>query len=141
MGHDWKALREAARLIGCAAHAAYMCTLRGDIPAGSSKNFEPQVGRMAMEVSSFYHAFDPAGPTRGYDPLNAIGVLERIEWEPMASPEKWNDGVEDKSEWETPPNEKVHYLRTLDGREFRWVNSMLILVPDTPQFKAINSYA
>jgi hypothetical protein len=55
------------------------------------------------------------------------------------TPEKWNEGVEDKADWETPSNECVYYLRTLDGREFRWTNSKLILVPDTPQFKAMNN--
>ena len=138
MKPDWNELREAVRLIGCATHAAYMCTLRGDIPAGSSDNFKPQVGRLVMECSSFYYAFQQHGFERGYDPLNCIGTLERIASEPLKTPEEWNEGIEDKSEWEVPPDESVHYLRTLDGREYRWTNCMFILVPDTPNFKAIN---
>lgn len=134
---DWDVLREAARLLGCATHAAYMCTLRGDVPVGSSKNFEPAIGKMIMEISSFY--WSCAVPfERDYDPINSIGVWEREEQEPVFTPEQWAEGG---GEDEPIPTERVIYIRTLDGREFRWVNANFIRVPDTTGFKAITGPA
>ena len=135
-----KQLVEAVRLLGCASHAAYMLTLRGDIAPSLSDHFKPEVGSMAMEISTFHMRFDAnrklasIGRYPGAALLDNIGTLERVTREPVMAPEKWNEGIENRAEWEVPGDEQVFYLRTLDGREVRWTNARMIKVPDATDF-------
>lgn len=138
-------LRQAAKLLGHSAYAAYMTTLRGDVPAGSSKNFEPCVGQWVMETSAWGMFCAPDAKERYakehshvLDPLNFIGVLGRIVAEPSMSAEQWNEGVEDKNDWEPVPTEKVYYIKTLDGRDFNWRNCRFIRIPDSHNFRVMN---
>lgn len=120
-------LEEAARLVCCSAYAAYMATLRGDVPAGSHKNFDAVVGRTVFEWAMF---------RMGGRILDCIGVLERMEREPICTPEQWAADGEDQNE--PIPTEMAWHIRTLDGREVRWTNALFILVPDSPEFRVMN---
>ncbi len=132
-------LQEAARLACYSAYAAYMATLRGDVPAWSHKNFEPVVGQPVVEISTMgMWGADPAKykPEHAHlaNVLNCIGTLERIAAEPVWTEAEW------KAEGETGPipTQKVWYIRTLDGREFRWENATFIRVPNTRNFRIMN---
>jgi hypothetical protein len=134
-------LQEAARLACYSAYAAYTATLRGDVPAGSHKNFDPVVGEPVVEVSTISMWDDPERYAvreefaHLRDVLNCIGTLERIAWEPCHTPEEWE---ELKTEGEEVPKQKAWYIRTLDGREFRWENANFIRVPNTRDFRVMN---
>lgn len=125
-------LEEAARLVCCSAYAAYMATLRGDVPVGSSKNFEAIVGRTVFE-SMMWRMGKPSI-------LDCIGVLERLEREPICTEEDWRDPVIGHGAYpnEPVPTEQVWYIRTLDGREVRWTNALFVLVPDSADFRVMN---
>lgn len=125
-------LEEAARLVCCAAYAAYMATLRGDVPAGSHKNFEAVVGTTVFECMMFR--------MKKTGILDCIGVLERMEHEPFCTEEHWRDPVNGHGALisEPVPTEKVWYIRTLDGREVRWTNALFVRVPDSPDFQVMN---
>lgn len=129
-------LREAARLICCAADAAYMATLRGDVPAGSSENFKPVIGHYVMETGTFGMSASEKMPHLG-DPLNNVGMLESITQEPVFTQEQWDEGGDGP---DVPiPTETVYNLRLLDGRKFSWRNASMIRVPDSRNFKVMKS--
>lgn len=121
-------LRQAARLACFSAYAAYAATLRGDVPVGSYKNFDPVVGHPVVEYAM--------SRLSSMDVLDCIGVLERNLREPRFSQEEWNENGDGP---ERPiPDEEVWYIRTLDGREVRWTNALFIRVPDSADFRAMN---
>lgn len=62
--------------------------------------------------------------SKGTTDLDSVGFLERIEFEPM-SIDGW-----DEDEDGPPPLERATYIRTLDGRSFRWVNATFLSFPD-----------
>ena len=135
-------LQQAARLACYSAYAAYMATLRGDVPAGSHKNFEPVVGMPVVEISTIgmWDNLDryKLDPSREHlrDVLNCIGTLERTANEPLYTPEQWTEMGE--SEDDPISSQKAWYIRTLDGREFRWENATFIRVPNTHDFRVMN---
>lgn len=60
--------------------------------------------------------------------LDAVGYLIKITWEPVVWGDPdfvWDEAVEGRPE----PTEKCVYIRTLDGREFRWTNASFISCP------------
>lgn len=115
-------LTTVVRLLGHAAHAAYSLAL--STPVGS-KNFNtPKVGDVVMEITTYYWLFDnpPRARHANGTPLDAIGVLEEDVREPI------------KGEWDEEddgprPTERIFYIRTFDGRRFRWENADVIRVP------------
>lgn len=65
------------------------------------------------------------------DDLNAVGWLEETAWEKVdfGDPEfVWDEDAEG----EPHPTEQIFYIRTLDGRRFRWSNARFIAVPFNP---------
>ena len=136
-------LQEAPRLACYGAYAAYMATLRGDVPAGSHQNFDPIVGVPVVEISTMGMWDDARDfpPDRAHlkDVLNCIGTLEKIAMEPIWTPEQWKEMGE--SESDPISTQKAWYIRTLDGREFRWENARFIRVPNARDFRVMNLIA
>jgi len=134
-------LQAAARLAAYGAYAAYVATLRGDVPAGSHKNFDPVVGAPVVEISTIGMWDDPRPfPTdRAHlkDVLNCIGTLERITAEPVWTDEDWKE----QGESGPIPTKKVWHIRTLDDRGFRWENATFIRVPNACDFRVMNPIA
>jgi len=89
-----------------------------------------------MEVSTWGMRKSAEHPHIG-DPLNCVGMLERVTHEPVFTQEEWNDGGDGP---DAPiPTETVYHLRTLDGRQFSWRNARMIRVPDTADFRIMNN--
>lgn len=60
--------------------------------------------------------------------LDAVGYLIRVTQEPFAFSDPdfvWNEEEEGRPH----PQEKCTYIRTLDGREFRWTNASFVSAP------------
>lgn len=55
--------------------------------------------------------------------LKAIGVLQRIAWEPVPLDE-WSEAEDGPR-----PTEKVWYIKNLLGEEIRWVNADFHVIP------------
>jgi len=118
-------LKEVATAFRRLMYNAYVATLVGH-PARSTERFgdrmkQPQVGDWVTETSTVYRS-------RGTEDIDAIGKLEEIAWEPVdfGDPEfVWDEAIEGGPH----PKEKVFYIRTLDGRRFRWVNADFVAAP------------
>jgi hypothetical protein len=87
------------------------------------------IGANIYVVNSLYERFKDVRPgdlvvetttfhMPGRAAIDAVGYLRRVVWEPIA---EWDD--------EPRPTEKVFYIRTLDGREYRWTNADFISAP------------
>ncbi|MBO1023297.1 hypothetical protein IPU75_01050 [Ochrobactrum sp. SD129] len=106
-------------------YTAYKATLVGN-PADVTRKFKeravaPQVGDFVAEVTTISRS------DRAAD-LNAFGILEEIAKEKVDFGDEdfvWNED----EEGEPHPLEIVYYIRTLDGRRFRWVNATFIAAP------------
>ena len=68
--------------------------------------------------------------------IDAVGALLEIVNEPMRQGRSGDQTTEDQPliEWDETtdgprPTELVYYIRTLDGRRFRWANASMIAVP------------
>jgi len=57
--------------------------------------------------------------------INKVGWLQRIAHEPRFSNDEWKEMAEGRP----CPTERAYYIRTLDGREFRWTNAQMIALP------------
>lgn len=106
------------------AHAIYhswSLSLTGTPRAHESHEYmrAPAVGDMVLETSTYWGS-RAAKPPLNY--LDSVGLLEEITSEPV--PMEW-----DEKEDGPHPKEKVHYIRTLDGRRFRWVNASFVRSP------------
>lgn len=108
------------------AYAAYTATLVGKAP-DCTINFnrrmrEPLVGDLVIEISTVYRS-------RGTTDLDAVGYLEETTREKVVftgDPDfVWDADVEGQSH----PTEPVTYIRTLDGRRFRWTNASFVALP------------
>lgn len=122
-------LEELARVIGLSAYNAEGAALVGD-PAPVTEAFykrtqDVRIGdwvvertTIAMSVSNTHYR--PA--------LDAVGRLIKITEEKVAFDDP--DFVWDEKEEGRPhPTEKCVYIRTLDGREFRWTNASFLSIP------------
>lgn len=117
-------LEKLARLIAIGTYNAYSHTLVG---YGAPRIFELsdrlqdiQIGDLIVEITTCLMPLRPA--------LDAVGVLLRITQEPVdfGDPDfVWNEEEEGRPH----PTEKCTYIRTLDGREFRWTNASFVSVP------------
>jgi hypothetical protein len=113
------------------AYNAYICTLIGNAPGivikAGNRMKNPVPGDWVIETSTI-------GGFRGkaMTDLDAIGVLDAIEWEPVdfGDPDfVWDEAVEGRPH----PKERVYYILTMDGRRFRWVNANFVTaVTDFP---------
>lgn len=112
---------ELLRLLEINAYGVYLNTLVGSPAPRVAALFErltnPQIGDMVLEIT-----------TIGYVPPygNRLGRLVRQEDEPVYSPE--GEGV---TEEDLLITEKITYIQTMDGREFRWRNADFIVVAES----------
>jgi hypothetical protein len=75
---------------------------------------DPRIGDMVIESTTIHYP---------QHDLNGVGILEAIADEPV----DYGDYVwDEESEGRPHPTERVHYLRTLDGRIRRWENARII---------------
>lgn len=108
---------------------AYNCitnAMIGDAPLVVRRAYErmknPSVGDWVIEASTI-HEFRHLN---GAD-LNGIGVLEEIAWEKVDFEDPafvWDE----EAEGAPHPTERVYYIRTMDGRRFRWTNATIVAV-------------
>lgn len=109
-----------------AAYNAYMCTLIGSAPGivikAGNRMKAPKLGDWVIETSTV-HGFRDKTQTD----LDGIGILESIEQEKVDFGDSdfvWNEAEEGRPH----PTETVYYLRTMDGRRFRWVNASIVAI-------------
>lgn len=113
-------LATIASAMRIAAYNAYVCTLIGNPPGIVVKAGEriktPRVGDWVIETSTVWMS-------RPH--LDGIGILEAIEMEPVVYSDPdfvWDEATEGRPH----PTERVYYLRTMDGRRFRWTNASMV---------------
>lgn len=105
-----------------AIYSAYKATLGCNnevMQAYQARANNPRVGDMVIEATTIYRIRHKGGTD-----LDGIGTLEEIAWEPVgiADPEFTWDEAEDGERL----SEEVFYLRTFDGRRFRWFDAQII---------------
>jgi hypothetical protein len=108
------------------AYMAYSNTLIGNGPECVHRAFKrmtsPQIGDWVIETSTI-HGFRHKDGTD----LDGIGVLEEIAWEKVDFGDcdfVWDEEAEGRPH----PTEKISYIRTMDGRRFRWTNASIVAV-------------
>jgi hypothetical protein len=69
------------------------------------------------------------GPKYHRPALDAVGYLLRITWEPIVFTGDPDFVWDEKVEGRPHPKEECVYIRTLDGREFRWTNASFVSAP------------
>lgn len=124
-------LEKLARGIAIMAYNAHGAVLVGDAPQCvhdlRNRLKDIQVGDLVVETTTCN--MDGRRGKKYYRPaLDAVGYLLRITWEPVV----WGDPDfvwDEKVEGEPHPTEKCTYIRTLDGREFRWTNASFVSAP------------
>jgi hypothetical protein len=108
-------------LLCISAYNHYLATLVGNptpsVKRAGDRMTSPRVRDWVIETSTIYD--------RARD-KNRIGRLLRVENEPICTAEQW---AERGGGIEPVPRERVTYLRTVDGREYRWTNASFIAVP------------
>lgn len=115
-------LEEYARVLRTSADNAWSNTLIGTearcVHDAYARMKAPVVGDWVIETSTLY--------VTGRPHLDAVGVLEEAGREPVV----WGDPdfVWDEKEDGPHPTEQVWYIRTLDGRRFRWTNASIIAI-------------
>ena len=110
-----------------AVYRAWTNTLIGQAPPDVRKTFEqmkyPEVGDWVIEASTIHGMrHSPASD------LDGVGVLEEVAQEKIDFGDP--DFVWDEAEEGRPhPVEPVFYIRTIDGRRFRWTNATILAAP------------
>lgn len=121
-------LEHAAALIAASALTLRHAVLCGSPTPNQRDIYErmhaPQDGDWVCETSTL----GGWGARKDMSPLDAVGRLVRTAREKMPI-EEWDEQTD--GPW---PTEKVWYVRTLDGREFRWVNADFVAIPGNPLF-------
>jgi hypothetical protein len=96
---------------------AWNAVLIGNAPPVTQRYYEAtkklEVGSLVVEISTQFRD----------NHLDAVGFLEKITKEPVFSDEdeSWDTDVDGPE-----PLETCYYIRTLDGRLFRWHNAKFI---------------
>jgi hypothetical protein len=87
-----------------------------------------RIGDLVVELSTALMCF-AEGRCKYRSALDAVGYLLRVTQEPVVfsgDPDfVWDEAVEGCPH----PTERCVYIRTLDGREFRWTNASFISAP------------
>lgn len=124
-------LKQLATLMRRAIYSAFDATLINNAPPVTRNFFErtrnPKVGDLVIETTTVY-GMRHANATD----LDGIGILEEIAWEPVIFGDPdfvWDEKVEG----EPHPTEKCFYIRTFDGRRFRWTNANIIAAVSDPR--------
>jgi len=128
MNKSKQELEEIARAIGISTYLAYTTTLVGN-PAPITTEYrdrvkDVRVGDMVVEVTTILMSVT-GGHYRAA--LDAVGHLVKITQEPVV----FSAGFvwDEKEEGRPHPTETCTYIKTLDGREYRWTNASFISVP------------
>lgn len=116
-------LEKLATSIRRFADAAYGATLVGRAPDCTidfnRRMRAPQIGDLVIETSTVYRS-------RGTTDIDAVGYLEEVAREKVIFDDDpdfvWDETVEGQPH----PTEPVTYIRTLDGRRFRWTNANFV---------------
>lgn len=118
-------LEKLAREVATALYNAYSNTLVGRAPQCvfdlGDRFKDVRAGDLVVEVTTCLMR-------NGRPAIDAVGHLLRITEEPVdfGDPEfVWDE----KAEGRPHPTERCYYIRTLDGREFRWTNASFISAP------------
>lgn len=104
-----------------AAYTQWSNTLIGNAPKcvldthDQMKN--PRIGDWVIEASTMGGGRNPDSSD-----LDGVGILEEVAEERIEM--EW-----DEAENGPHPTEGVYYIRTMDGRRFRWHNASIIAVP------------
>jgi hypothetical protein len=113
-------LQALAKTLRRSIYNAYSATLIGGAPKVtarySDRAMNPIIGDLVVESSTIYQ------PRRD---LDCVGFLEEIAWEKVifGDPEfVWDEEVERRPH----PTERIFYIRTLDGRRYRWSNANMV---------------
>ena len=128
-------LEKLAREIALLVYNSSGNVIVGDAPQCvhdlSDRFNDVRVGDLVVERTTSLMKSRPA--------LDAVGYLLRAADEPMnvSYPDfEWDEKIEGKP----MPKERVYYIRTLDGREFRWYNASLTSAPtEWPMRKCRNN--
>ncbi len=108
-----------ARIIWSATMAAWGLAIGGDDYPNKRERFarmkNPQPGDFVVEQS---------GGLRQLDCAAAVGWLDRVEQEPAFAEDEWDIETDGPM-----PLERVVYIKTIDGRDYRWVNCSFVQVP------------
>jgi hypothetical protein len=120
-------LEQIARAIGVSNYLAYTASISGQHGAARElydRMKDVRVGDMVIEITTILMSV--AG--KHYRPaLDAVGHLVKITREKIVFSDPdfvWNE----EEEGQPHPTEKCTYVKTLDGREFRWTNASFISV-------------
>lgn len=114
-----------ATLVRRTIYNAYCATMVGNPAKVTSMYYDraskPEIGDLVIE-STTVHGMRHANATD----LDGVGILEEIALEPFVfegDPDfVWDEQVEGRPH----PTERVYYIRTFDGRKFRWVNARMV---------------
>lgn len=108
------------------AYNAWSNVLIGNAPPDVQMAYErmrnPVVGDWVFEATTIYGMRHENATD-----LDGIGILEEDTREPFVFTDPdfiWDE----ESEGKPHPTERVFYIRTMDGRRFRWVNARLIAI-------------
>ena len=117
-------LERLATAVRRAIDNAYGSVLIGNAPLVTQRAYRrmsnPQVGDLVIEASTVYRMRHENATD-----LDGVGFLEKVADEPVtwSDPEfVWDEAVEGQPE----PTERCWYIRTFDGRLFRWTNARII---------------
>jgi len=116
---DQEAIATAMRR---AVYTAWSNTLIGTDAKSVRDTFDrmknPVVGDWVIEASTIY-----GGRNHDSSDLDGVGILEQMDQERVDM--EW-----DEAEDGPHPTEQIAYIRTLDGRLFRWSNASILAFPD-----------
>lgn len=123
-------LEQIARTMGVCAYTAWVAVLCGN-PTGNQEQLNKrmrdiQVGDWIVETTTILMSVTG----RSYRPaLDAVGRLVKITQEKVVFSDPdfvWDETAEGKPH----PTEACTYIKTLDGREFRWTNASFVSIPN-----------
>jgi hypothetical protein len=113
-------LQALAKTLRYSIYNAYIATLIGGAPEITTRYSDrarnPKIGDLVVESSTIYRACRD---------LDCVGFLEEIAWEKVDFGDHefvWDEEVERHPH----PTERVFYIRTLDGRRYRWNNANMV---------------
>lgn len=119
------ALEAVATALRRNIYCAYSATLVGS-PAEVTRRYSdrartPQIGDMVIEASTVYGMRHENATD-----LDGVGILEEISQERVIFDGDPDFVWDEEEEGHPHPTEKVFYIRTLDGRRFRWTNANMV---------------
>lgn len=105
-----------------AIYNAYRATIGSNteaMRAYQARANQPRVDDLVIEATSIHRVRH-----EGETDLDGIGTLEKIAWEPIGLGDP--DFAWDEVEEGPRPKEEAFYLRSFDGRRFRWIDAQIV---------------